>query len=651
MAAKAVPHPHGELDRLDFEKITLSQAATLVRSTYHTDKRREVLQKIPARLINNRSVHLFMSPETKMQLREIFDHIDADKSNSVDFEEIRDGLLAMQAGISDDEIRELVSSANGSGSINFQGFAALMFHVEARLAKSADAHREAQKAKRAQHYAHARRQTSSPCLRGLTKLAGFASKLRAGVWALVDDPASSTAARIFSSVILSLIVTSCILFMLDGVPALSIVPHLPDAISRFEEVSSIIFSFEFLLRVSSCPSLCSFARSPVNWIDLVAVIPFWLEQYLKAYQQDTGISGGSFRAVRLVRIFRVLKVGRYFRWMHVFVATLQQSIFPLGMVLLIVIIGLIIFASLVYYAERGTWDPLARSFVVTLADGSSANASFDSIPGTFWFIMSTLTTVGYGDMRPHTIIGKCFGIATAIFGILILAIPISIISTNFRVEYERMKTRQEIEQEQLMRGTLSPEQIYQQIHGNKHLKKIITGTRDFSMAAAASDNQHEHQGFAASVYKSCRANQKRVLRELRHKERDNRQDLLDNLHAVQTQYLNARPDGADYHLAVTNPLEFELLRDHAPGTLSGAKPGGCHDPQDGATEASPPHNVPSGPGSGPGLSLEVSKLQSPSQGNRPSPTTDGALSGAASTSSDIVDDAEVNELLRHLDLL
>lgn len=619
---------HGQLSKIDFENISLSQAATVVRSTYNTDHRDEVLQRIPQKYIMPKSVHLFLTPETEMQLREIFQHIDIDQSDSINLDEMVDGFRAMKVSLTRTEIQCILSKTDRESDIDFDEFATLMLRVEIKLIHEKAAQRNADRLKKEARKMKEKRLLESCCYRLYDACTRDLHIARAKVWALVDDPGSSTLAGIFSVIILLIIVLSCTTFMIESSGLLYSFSNVDTVFRIVEKVSGFIFSIEFILRILSCPSLLRFISSPLNWVDLIAVIPFWIEEYaLLMTDHSLSFNGSSLRVVRLVRIFRVLKIGRYFRWMRVFIATIEQSIFPLGMVLLIIIIGLVTFSALLYYAERGKWDDDLQYFVKTI-NGVQNRTQFDSIPSTFWFVMSTLTTVGYGDMQPTTTLGRCFSIVTAIFGILVMAIPISILSTNFRVEYERMKNRLEIEKEQIVRQSLSPDEVLEQINMNKHLQMVISDTQSFALAAVADSCLHEHQSFALSAYKTCRTNQKRIFKDLRHKERDNRHHLLENLCNIQKQYLDLRkiegfdtdidPEVARSIMSPTGPHSLDL--NQGAGALSANPELGQSPPKRLPT----PDNHPKKPSREQAQSVDLSPL---------------------------TDDKEVNDLLKELDLI
>ena len=105
------------------------------------------------------------------------------------------------------------------------------------------------------------------------------------------------------------------------------------------------------------------------------------------------------RVVRVVRVFRVFKLSRHSRGLQILGNTLKASLNELIMLMFFLAIGVMIFASCVYYAEGGPES-----------DG------FQSIPHAFWWAVVTMTTVGYGDVSPVSLPGKIVGALCAISG-------------------------------------------------------------------------------------------------------------------------------------------------------------------------------------------------------------------------------------------
>uniref|UniRef100_A0A7E4USD6 BTB domain-containing protein n=1 Tax=Panagrellus redivivus TaxID=6233 RepID=A0A7E4USD6_PANRE len=190
--------------------------------------------------------------------------------------------------------------------------------------------------------------------------------------------------------------------------------------NHLETVCIIWFTIEYLLRFLVAPKRVSFIFEILNIVDAIAIIPFYLEGFLAVVGIDsTSLSDikGAFLVVRILRVLRVvriLKLGRYSSGMRTFALTLRSSARQLGMMGMVLCTGVIFFSTLIYYVEK-----------------DEHKTPFTSIPAAFWFVLVTMTTVGYGDTVPVTTFGKLIASGAIVSGVLVLALPITIIVDNF----------------------------------------------------------------------------------------------------------------------------------------------------------------------------------------------------------------------------
>jgi hypothetical protein len=134
-----------------------------------------------------------------------------------------------------------------------------------------------------------------------------------------------------------------------------------------------------------------------------------------------------FRVIRLARVFRLFKTSRYSSYMQIMGAALVKSGDAFGLLLFFIGIAVVIFSSLMYYVERGAENEQG----VFIREEDGRPTPFDSIPATFYWCIVTMTTVGYGDVVPLTPWGKLIACVAMICGILIIALPITILGQNF----------------------------------------------------------------------------------------------------------------------------------------------------------------------------------------------------------------------------
>jgi len=128
----------------------------------------------------------------------------------------------------------------------------------------------------------------------------------------------------------------------------------------------------------------------------------------------------------IIRIMRLFKLTRHSPGLKILIHTFKASAHELMLLIFFLVIGIVIFASLVYYAERIQYNP---------------NNDFTSIPVGLWWAIVTMTTVGYGDMSPKTYVGMFVGSFCALTGVLTIALPVPVIVSNFALFYSHTQAR------------------------------------------------------------------------------------------------------------------------------------------------------------------------------------------------------------------
>jgi len=224
-----------------------------------------------------------------------------------------------------------------------------------------------------------------------------------------------------------LIILNIVALMLESVDSISAQYAGPMLI--FEVFSVAVFSAEYLMRIWSCTVRPEFRHPvtgrlayvirPMMLVDLLAILPTYLPLI--------GIDLRFLRVLRLMRILRVLKLGRYSAAADLLMNVLRQRRAELVAMSFVLVVLLVLASSLMYAAEH---------------DAQADVGKFTSIPDSMWWAVITLTTIGYGDMYPVTIIGKILGGLIAVSGIGIVALPTAIIASGFADE---LKSRREAE--------------------------------------------------------------------------------------------------------------------------------------------------------------------------------------------------------------
>jgi len=247
-------------------------------------------------------------------------------------------------------------------------------------------------------------------------------------WEILDlAKPGDRASRAFDIFILTLIALNVAALVLE-----SLKPIYEKALKlfhAFEVLSVAIFTVEYLARIWSCTTSARFASpvrgrlhftmTPLALVDLFAILPFYLP--------FLGVDLRFARAVRLTRLFRVMKVARYSEALRafgrVFAAKKEElvvAVFLMGL--------LVLFASSIMY----------------FAENDAQPDHFSSIPAAMWWAVATLTTVGYGDVCPVTPLGKAIASVISVLGIAMFALPTGILGAAFVDEYRSQKRDQRV---------------------------------------------------------------------------------------------------------------------------------------------------------------------------------------------------------------
>ncbi|XP_063626232.1 potassium voltage-gated channel protein Shaw-like [Cydia splendana] len=282
---------------------------------------------------------------------------------------------------------------------------------------------------------------------------GAWQRLKPKVWALFDEPSSSPPAKVISALSVFFICVSVLCFCLKTHPDLRVALVLPVENSSLETamvesqpwlnhgqphvaffyielVCNVWFTVELLVRSVVAPNIIEFIKSPVNLVDFLATLSFYMDVVVELAVIRKNVDRADIlEFISIIKILRLFKLTRHSPGLKILVHTFKASAKELTLLVFFLVLGIVIFASLVYYAEKSQDNP---------------ENQFKSIPLGLWWAIVTMTTVGYGDMAPKTYLGMFVGALCALAGVLTIALPVPVIVSNFSMFYSHTQARSKL---------------------------------------------------------------------------------------------------------------------------------------------------------------------------------------------------------------
>ncbi|MGB0847484.1 MAG: ion transporter [Thiolinea sp.] len=230
-----------------------------------------------------------------------------------------------------------------------------------------------------------------------------------GIYELLEGmPRNKPGMQLFDSLMITLILLNILAVILGTVD--SIAHKYNTWFLLFEGFSVAVFSIELVLRywVTRFPpasaSEVSFWASPFNWVDIISILPFYLSLFINI----------DLRMFRLLRLIRILRITRYFRSMTILISVISQETKPMLSALVMIMVLMLFSASGIYWLEKDIQPE-----------------TFGNLPSALWWVIVTLSTVGYGDVVPVTPMGKLLGSVVMILGIAMVALPAGMLASRF----------------------------------------------------------------------------------------------------------------------------------------------------------------------------------------------------------------------------
>ncbi|XP_076441204.1 potassium voltage-gated channel protein Shaw-like [Babylonia areolata] len=286
-------------------------------------------------------------------------------------------------------------------------------------------------------------------------------RLQWKVWLVLEYPRTSRAAMIYGVTSFLFVVTSIAGFCLETLPGWRPVRVAPNSTNQtacgddssdaqengksrlapmtnleslyvLDVICTVFFTLELVLRFIFAPSKWRFVFSLMNVIDLLALVPLYVTVIFQSSTLQSCYLNERFVIeimfiLRIIRMFRIFHLVKHYQALKVLVYALKASLQELLMLFIFLLIGMLVFSTMIYYAER--------------KDATSPGDMFSTIPMGFWWSIITMTTVGYGDVYPTSTIGYIVGTACSVCGVLMVALTIPVISNNFTLFYRHVRSR------------------------------------------------------------------------------------------------------------------------------------------------------------------------------------------------------------------
>ncbi|RXM40907.1 ion transporter [Chryseobacterium sp. CH21] len=219
--------------------------------------------------------------------------------------------------------------------------------------------------------------------------------------------------KLFDIILLSLILASTAIIMMESVPQLDKRFHYTFLI--LEWVISIFFTAEYSMRIAVVKNKRNYIFSFFGVIDFLALVPFFLSFFFPITKYFL-----IFRMLRMLRIFRIFNLLDFMNDGYLIVRALKNSSRKIYIFLLFLIIFSVIVGSLMFMVEGG-------------------RPGFETIPQSIYWAVVTVTTVGYGDVSPITPLGKFFAVVLMLAGYSIIAVPTGIVTAEMRNKRQNME--------------------------------------------------------------------------------------------------------------------------------------------------------------------------------------------------------------------
>ncbi|KAJ8401368.1 hypothetical protein AAFF_G00385990 [Aldrovandia affinis] len=259
---------------------------------------------------------------------------------------------------------------------------------------------------------------------------------------MVERPQSGLPGKIFASLSVLFVTITAVNLSISTMPAMREEEETGKCsqmcynIFVVETVCVAWFSLEFTLRFIQDRSKLAFLRRPLNLIDVLAILPYYITLLVDSTSAGERTRGGGsyldkvglvLRVLRALRILYVMRLARHSLGLQTLGLTARRCTREFGLLLLFLCVATALFSPLLYLVENE----------------ATASREFSSVPATYWWAVITMTTVGYGDMVPRSVPGQVVALSSILSGILLMAFPVTSIFHTFSRSYLELKQEQQ----------------------------------------------------------------------------------------------------------------------------------------------------------------------------------------------------------------
>mmetsp|Transcript_61711 Transcript_61711/g.151893 ORF Transcript_61711/g.151893 Transcript_61711/m.151893 type:complete len:355 (-) Transcript_61711:9-1073(-) len=301
------------------------------------------------------------------------------------------------------------------------------------------------------------------------------------IYQILEEPGSGTVAWLFSALSISMILLSVTLVCLETLPDVENDVHATSILDSVDFGVVIFFTVEYFARLLVNVEKVRFLYQGLNVVDVIAIFPSYITFFVPAARDFNGA-----KLLKVLRVLRVFKLTRHSDGMLVLAKTGIACSNELGLLFFCLIVFTILFSALVFVSEEQDHE----------------GPTFRSIPHSFWWAVVTITTVGYGDMYPTTGLGQLFGALCALTGVVMVALPISVISSTFNGKFIEQRQQQEVRERRRQRDRVTASRSmtkwgFERVQPAASLGTVVkTRSRTYSRASAATSGS---SGRAAPV--------------------------------------------------------------------------------------------------------------------------------------------------------